>query len=140
LKRTPSTRHAGGVGSSRPAVMTVIAVGQPLNHAVLELASHRRASWPKGKRRKKSKAVRWSLRWTPRWRVFRQTDAFTGQNLRERVRLPIGLEAGPALMLYKAQCEALTSFGALVLGAGHGQRSGTVCIREAPSEEFFHAK
>ena len=47
------------------------------------------------------------------------------------------MQAGPAIMLYKAQCEGQSSLpSAFVLGGANGLRSGAVYFREARPERL----
>eukprot|EP00434_Breviolum_minutum_P000282 symbB.v1.2.000234.t1/scaffold4.1/size633627/16 len=134
----------------------MIVPAQSINHVeqVLDCMQPRLQSWP-SKRRSKA---RWSLRWRPRWRVYRMTDAFPGQNFQSPARISSGApgagelskicfndkthQAGPAVMLYKASCEAggASSPHGFVLGPGNGLRSGAVYFRQAPPDELLSAK
>eukprot|EP00930_Biecheleria_cincta_P033163 TRINITY_DN22975_c0_g2_i4.p1 TRINITY_DN22975_c0_g2~~TRINITY_DN22975_c0_g2_i4.p1 ORF type:complete len:784 (-),score=149.50 TRINITY_DN22975_c0_g2_i4:50-2401(-) len=79
--------------------------------------------------------LRWKPRWAPRWRVMRNRDADPGQNAGSAVRVPAGLDAGPALLLCKARCEG-RGLGGFVLGAGGGARSGAAYFREAEAAKL----
>mmetsp|Transcript_5398 Transcript_5398/g.12441 ORF Transcript_5398/g.12441 Transcript_5398/m.12441 type:complete len:591 (-) Transcript_5398:87-1859(-) len=99
--------------------------------------SRRRAAWPRHILRRRK--ARWSSQWQPRWKVCRMADSFPAQNVGSPVRLPEGLEAGPALMLQKARCEG-HSLGGFVLGNSGLARSGALYFRQAAPQILYKEK